>query len=946
VWTTDRYLEYLAVEGKLHWPDVEVQIRRAVLASFTAAYDRFTEDGRRAAAAAAAAAATEAASGSDQGAGGAGAAVFAAEAAAAAEAAEAAEAARRSLFSHWRFDFLLDASGKAWLLEAEIVPSTGTIGGVDEVIKTVVLRDVLSLAGWGPQQAPWEAGDSAENSGSGAAYYDDGDFGSDGGGGPAPMDLALCAAQAPGSWSRRLCDARLLGKSPPSRASLGPKALAALRRSVVATLAAAEDPLAGDGASVDVIVRHELHRRRRVGYEPLAPVAHAGFVGGGSGGSSGYGQGYVAFDGSTGFADAALTAAEQRFLATKALPSDLALWRWVAAKAKAATAAAPVSGVMGDGTPGPVSAEASAPWSSLPLRSVAEARAACSACVGGYRGSVYCSSVAGVSNSSSDGGPPALLVRGACQGAEAGCRDRPTGFVDGVALASADQCEASFGEGGAEASPAGRGSKGLGAGTQPVTPGRVEFVWRTNAHAVARYRPLIDHYCTTAALAAGAGSSGRDGLPERLRVAFGCGTAPAPLGDAGLAGSAGGAGGAGGGEAAMRAADRGGTAPVELTRAEYLRRGGLAALVADGVPVVIRADPGPALGGEGSGGGNGATAALAAAWSPAALKASLGRAGVRALIYDQALDGAQALFTSEVAFSDFVDWARDPSSFTVDPGGGSDGVVGSSGGAQSLALYLLLTTRSAFEASQRTGDGALPPAGLATNPNGDLSEADAAAVAALLAAAAAAFADDGLPGSSAHDHRAGGAGGMGGGVGSGGARWAEAWTSLRLGGRYTYPTHIDCFENLILQLHGTKTVHLLPPEHVAAVRPDPGRKHWPTSGAGELSAAYARSGWTARLAPGDELYVPLMWFHSVEVGGSDASDARGSGSGDAPDGGNDWSATANRYYYLADNVPHASGGVGGGVDGSGGRTAWDGHVAARKGPEWQRFEAEARVALC
>ena len=72
------------------------------------------------------------------------------------------------LFCHWRLDFLLDADARAWLLEVEIVPSTGTIGGVDEVIKTSVLRDVLALNGVGgpPSQLedeyPWLNGEAMD----------------------------------------------------------------------------------------------------------------------------------------------------------------------------------------------------------------------------------------------------------------------------------------------------------------------------------------------------------------------------------------------------------------------------------------------------------------------------------------------------------------------------------------------------------------------------------------------------------------------------------------------------------------------------------------------------------------------------------------------------------------------------------------------------------------
>ena len=37
-------------------------------------------------------------------------------------------------FGYWRVDFLMDTSAKVWLLEVEVVPSTGTIGGVDEEV--------------------------------------------------------------------------------------------------------------------------------------------------------------------------------------------------------------------------------------------------------------------------------------------------------------------------------------------------------------------------------------------------------------------------------------------------------------------------------------------------------------------------------------------------------------------------------------------------------------------------------------------------------------------------------------------------------------------------------------------------------------------------------------------------------------------------------------------
>lgn len=58
------------------------------------------------------------------------------------------EAASKSLpktFGYLRVDFLLDSSFKAWLLECEIVPSTGTIGGNDEILKRRVMHDTFGL---------------------------------------------------------------------------------------------------------------------------------------------------------------------------------------------------------------------------------------------------------------------------------------------------------------------------------------------------------------------------------------------------------------------------------------------------------------------------------------------------------------------------------------------------------------------------------------------------------------------------------------------------------------------------------------------------------------------------------------------------------------------------------------------------------------------------------
>lgn len=88
VWTTDRLLDYLEAHG-ISWAPIERQMRRIILTSFTSSSELFVSDLRKSV---------------------------------------KNDDLRKELFSHWRFDFLLDATGGAWLLEAEIVPSAGTIG--------------------------------------------------------------------------------------------------------------------------------------------------------------------------------------------------------------------------------------------------------------------------------------------------------------------------------------------------------------------------------------------------------------------------------------------------------------------------------------------------------------------------------------------------------------------------------------------------------------------------------------------------------------------------------------------------------------------------------------------------------------------------------------------------------------------------------------------------
>lgn len=213
----------------------------------------------------------------------------------------------------------------------------------------------------------------------------------------------------------------------------------------------------------------------------------------------------------------------------------------------------------------------------------------------------------------------------------------------------------------------------------------------------------------------------------------------------------------------------------------------------------------------------------------------------------------------------------------------------------------------------------------ATDPNAALMSTNKEAI-AILETAGRAFLDPDCPhvssGTSEVDY--GSAGGetdtcdTGGGPGPGNG-FVEAWTSLRLSSAYQYPTHIDCFENMILQLHGDKVVYLLPPDAIPSVRPDPNHKHWPTAPPEELAAAARSMGRNVTLAPGDQLYVPVMWFHSVE------SPA--------------WSVTANRYYRTAPSAVAAAAG-----DMS--LRHWQGHIESKKTAVWRTYEAGAGMALC
>ena len=93
----------------------------------------------------------------------------------------------------------------------------------------------------------------------------------------------------------------------------------------------------------------------------------------------------------------------------------------------------------------------------------------------------------------------------------------------------------------------------------------------------------------------------------------------------------------------------------------------------------------------------------------------------------------------------------------------------------------------------------------------------------------------------------------------------------------------------------------------------PRAKHWSGARAAARAATRERvSPARARLRAGDLLFVPLMWFHSVDATG--------------------WSVTANRYFAL----------VGGGDD----ARTWRAHVQWKKHHRWREYELREQELLC
>jgi len=92
---------------------------------------------------------------------------------------------------------------------------------------------------------------------------------------------------------------------------------------------------------------------------------------------------------------------------------------------------------------------------------------------------------------------------------------------------------------------------------------------------------------------------------------------------------------------------------------------------------------------------------------------------------------------------------------------------------------------------------------------------------------------------------------------------ATAWSNLRMGAGYDYPTHIDCYENIISQLYGQKVVKLASPSTINAWQPNLNHKHWPQTTKSQREEEYKNllndsSLQDVKLEAGDSLYVPIM----------------------------------------------------------------------------------------
>jgi hypothetical protein len=131
--------------------------------------------------------------------------------------------------------------------------------------------------------------------------------------------------------------------------------------------------------------------------------------------------------------------------------------------------------------------------------------------------------------------------------------------------------------------------------------------------------------------------------------------------------------------------------------------------------------------------------------------------------------------------------------------------------------------------------------------------------------------------------------------------------NMRYGAGYAYPTHVDCYENVIFQLAGRKNVTIFPPDVVWDTKPDVENKHWPRGGDDDLRRA-RRSAVSVELGPGDALYVPLMWPHNVDS--------------------DEFSVTANAYLRLGDDAD------------------WGDYVDRSKTNAWLAYEIATGTRLC
>lgn len=296
------------------------------------------------------------------------------------------EAKGTRLFSHWRLDFLLDEDGRAWLLEVEIVPSTGTIGGVDEVLKSAVLRDVLALAGAGSPST------------SSIAYRDHFPW-----------------LRGSGCWidgeSRGQPPNRVCAKGDPDESLYGQDAEIASAQAAERILAHAGDPLRYDATALEVIGKYEASRLRAGGYRPLFPLP----------------RNFEYFDGQDGgsMAEPGLLALWNK---VGAIAADVVLDRWECVRAEFMRSAHDDNDIFEERASESVTAQ---PWQGgLDLPSM---RRACQACVSQESFS-YCATL---DRFDADGH---VRIKGRCQRDIAECLHAPPGLVDGVLLANRDAC--------------------------------------------------------------------------------------------------------------------------------------------------------------------------------------------------------------------------------------------------------------------------------------------------------------------------------------------------------------------------------------------------------------------------------------------------------------------------------------------------------------------------